>query len=227
VNVTISIAQLLVALAALGVALAAGYLSLRTFIDRVRKERFEEGFKQGQESTKNTSLLLPGEQHPSPKDQEQKSLDLIRSAKRSIEMLVVDGGRWLPRLASALNDACARGVDVKLLMLDPACEVNKYLCDVERELTPNADFNQWPPDASEQAAQIVKNRSKLEGAVKVRYYSSYPIWRGVIIDDAVAMYRIVHIPVYGWVSPERRCDNPLIVRHFHTHNFLPLWQRSR
>ncbi len=227
-NVTVSVAQLLVALTALAVALAAGHLALRTYTDRVRKERYDEGLRHGQESSKTTSFLMPGEHTPTTSvNQEQKSLELIRSAQRSIEMLVVDGGRWLPRLASALNEASARGVEVKLLMLDPACDVNKYLCDVERVLTPNADYSQWPPDVSEQAAQIVRNRAIVEGAVKVRYYSTYPIWRGTIVDGTTAMYRIVHIPVYGWATPERSCDNAMIARHFQVHYFQPAWQGSR
>lgn len=139
-------------------------------------------------------------------------------------MLVVDGGSWLPGMHAALKDAKDRGVAVKLLLLDPGSETNEYLCDIEKVLTPNAPFGTYVLTTGEQAAQIIRNRKSLEDVAVIKYYQSYPTWRGIIIDGKISRYRIVHVPVYGWTALERQTTVQEIIKHFEKHYFDPAWK---
>ncbi len=226
--ITITFIQLLIAVGGLLIGLGGIYLALRNHIDRIGNERYEEGFRQGHNASDPNGVLLPGEQtSDATLSQHEKTVQLIDSAKKYIKMLVVDGGSWLPEMREALENAKKRGVDVKLLFLDPGSETNKYLCDVEKILTQNAPFNTYVLKAGEQAAQIIRNREFLQDIAAIKYYQSYPAWRGMIVDGKISSYRIIHAPVYGWTALERRTNSPEIIKHFEEHYFDPAWQSGR
>lgn len=105
--------------------------------------------------------------------------DLILEARNEIAFFGISAKRTVTEDAfrRSLERIEHRGIRIRFLLLDPSCEAFE-----ERAREEGEPSDAWRADLQTTMTRLRAYRNNMSLDIQLRYFSTYPIWRAIIVD---------------------------------------------